>query len=187
MTAQYPVWTGSDWVEMPVPTSENEPVMVPNVVAIVFKESSRNEMLLQRRDKPGEVVRGRLELPGGRWRAGELPDVAIAREVQEETGVTLLAVSGAVEHRTIEPHVSFGVARPVAVVSGADGAYPALAVLFECHGTGTPRPQLGETADPRWWPVAEVLEWLAERPEEFVWHAVAALEAYFGRSEAAAT
>ena len=49
--------------------------------------SNRRRILLQRRDKPGEVVRGRWEVPGGRWRAGERPDVAVAREVEEETGV----------------------------------------------------------------------------------------------------
>jgi 8-oxo-dGTP pyrophosphatase MutT (NUDIX family) len=127
----HPVWTGRDWIDLPVPSSDGEAVMVPNVVGVVFRESARDEMLLQRRDKPGEVVQGRLELPGGRWRAGELPDAALAREVREETGVTLLAVSGSVEHVTFEPNVSFGVARPVAVVSGADGAYPAAGVLFE--------------------------------------------------------
>ena len=166
---------------MPVPISDGEAIVVPNVVGVVFKDTERTEILLQRRDKPGEVVRGRLEMPGGRWRAGELPDVALAREVQEETGVTLLAVSGAVEHPRLEPNVSFGVARPVAVISGAEGAYPALVVLFECYGTGEPRALPDETADPRWWALADVLELLAGSPEEFVWHTRAALAAYFGR------
>ena len=180
MSSVYPVWTGSEWIEMEVATSGGEAVVVPNVVGVVFRETSRDELLLQRRDKPGEVVRGRLELPGGRWRAGELPDVALAREVEEETGVKLLAVSGAVEHRALEENVAFGIARPIAIVSGAEGAYPALGVVFECRGTGSPRPQPGETADPRWWAVAEVRRMLAEEPSEFVWFARAALEAYFG-------
>ncbi len=176
----YQVWSGSDWIEMPVPESGGEAVMVPNVAGIVFKESARNELLLARRDKPGEVVRGRLELPGGRWRAGELPDAALAREVLEETGVTLLAVSGSIEHRTLEPHVSFGISRPLAIVSGAEGAFPAVVALFECRGTGEPRGVPGETADPRWWPVPAVLDRLERRPDDFVWHARAALNSYFG-------
>ena len=176
----YPVWSGDEWLELEVPTSGGEAVVVPNVAGAVLHESSNDELLLQRRDKPGEAVRGRLELPGGRWRAGELPDVALAREVEEETGVRLLAVSGAVQHWSLEPHVAFGIARPVAVVNGTEGAYPALHVLFECRGTGDPRPQPGETADPRWWPVADVLGHLSERPEDFVWHTRAMLTAYFG-------
>jgi 8-oxo-dGTP pyrophosphatase MutT (NUDIX family) len=180
MTELHRVWTGSEWIELPVPVSSGEPVVVPNIAGVVFRGSRRDEILLQRRDKPGEVVRGRLELPGGRWRAGELPDVALAREVAEETGVDLLAVSAAVEHRRFEPHVAFGIARPVAVVSGAEGSYPAIHVLFECRGEGEPRPQPGETAEPRWWGVADVLEHLHRHPEDFIWHTRAMLEAYFG-------
>lgn len=180
MTQPYPVWTGSGWIDLEVPVSGGEGVVVPNVAGLVFKESRRDEILAQRRDKPGEVVRGRLELPGGRWRAGELPDVALAREVEEETGVRLLAVSGALEHLKLEPHVGFGIARPVAVVSGTEGAYPALHVLFECRGTGDPRPLPGETADPSWWPVDRLLGHLDEAPQDFVWHTRAMLTAYFG-------
>lgn len=180
MSALHRVWTGSDWIELPVPVSGTEAVVVPNVAGIVFRGSERDELLLQRRDKEGEVVRGLLELPGGRWRAGELPDVALAREVEEETGVRLLAVSGAIEHRTLERHVVFGIARPVAVVNGVEGAYPALHVLFECRGTGQPRPQPGETAEPRWWRVEEALDHLHRSPDDFVWNTRAMLAAYFG-------
>ncbi|MDX1384793.1 MAG: NUDIX domain-containing protein [Thermoanaerobaculia bacterium] len=155
-------------------------MVVPNVAALVFRGPARDAVLVQRRDKPGEVVRGRLELPGGRWRAGELPDVALAREVAEETGVELLAVSGALERLAPEPHVAFSIARPVAVVNGIDGAYPALHVLFECLGEGEPRPLDGETTDPRWWRVAELLDHLEAAPEDFVWHTAAMLRAYFG-------
>lgn len=181
MTSLHRVWTGEEWIELPVPVSGDDQVVVPNVAGVVFRGSARDELLLQRRDKPGEVVRGRLELPGGRWRAGEYPDAALAREVEEETGVRLLAVSGAVEHRNLERHVSFGIARPVAVVNGVDGAYPALHVLFECRGSGEPRALPGETAEPRWWPVADVIDHLAAEPGDFIWHTRAMLGAYFGR------
>lgn len=180
MSATYRVWTGAEWIDAPVPTSGGEAVVVPNVAGIVFKGDRRDEILLQRRDKPDEVVRGLLELPGGRWRAGEPPDAALAREVEEETGVTLLAVSAAVEHLQLEDHVGFGVARPVAVVNGTKGAYPALHVLFECVGAGNPRPLVGETMDPKWWPVDDALAHLEHHPEDFVWHTRAMLAAYFG-------
>ena len=101
----YPVWSGSEWLEVDVPEMSGEPIVVPNVAALVFQGSGREAILLQRRDKPGEVVRGRLELPGGRWRAGEAPDAAVAREVREETGIELLAVSAGIERMEAAPHV----------------------------------------------------------------------------------
>jgi 8-oxo-dGTP pyrophosphatase MutT (NUDIX family) len=130
---------------------------------------------MQRRDKPGEAVRGRLELPGGRWRAGEAPDAAVEREVAEETGVTVLAVSGAIGEVRFGERVACRVAHPVAVVNGIDGAYPSLHVLFECLGTGEPRDVPGETADARWWPLDDVERQLVTEPEGFVWQTRAML------------
>ena len=176
----YPVWDGQTWIDLPVAESGGEAVVVPNVAGIVYRGDERAEMLLQRRDKPFEAVRGRLEIPGGRWRAGEAPDAALAREVLEEAGVMLTSVGGAIVRIRLEPQVAFSVARPLAVVNGMEGAYPALHVLFECHGEGEPRPMTGETADPRWWPVDEVRAHLAADPSDFVWHTRAMLAAAFG-------
>ena len=71
MSSEHRVWTGDRWIDLPVPESGGEPVVVPNVAALVLGEPDLSTVLLQRRDKPGEVVRGRWEVPGGRWRAGE--------------------------------------------------------------------------------------------------------------------
>lgn len=184
MSVHYPVWDGSRWVELPVAESGGEAVVVPNVAALVYRGSGQSEILLQRRDKPGEAVRGRLELPGGRWRAGEAPDAAIAREVEEESGIRVTAVGGAFTRPRFGEHITFSIGRPLAVVNGLEGAYPALHVLFECRGEGEPRPQPGETADPRWWVLEDVAAHLTSAPEDFVWHTRAMLCAAFGwRSE----
>ena len=73
-------------------------------------------------------------------------------------------------------------AHPVAVINGLDGCYPSLHVLFECVGQGEPRPQLGETADPQWWPLGEVKELLGRSPESFIDQTQAMLSAYFESS-----
>ena len=174
----YQVWANDEWLEVGVPEMGGEALVVPNVAAVVLNES-RNALLLQRRDKPGEPVRGRLELPGGRWGAGEPPDVAVAREVAEETGVEVLGLTEPVERLESGPHRSCVIARPIAVVNGVEGTYPSLHVVFECVGRGEPRPQPGETADPRWWPVAEVRDLLLENPSEFIDQSRAMLQAYF--------
>ena len=173
----YRVWTGAAWIDVPVPVSGDEAVMVPNVNAVVYDSPDRRQVLLQRRDKEGEVVRGRLELPGGRWRAGEAPDAAVVREVLEETGVRITAVAAGVERTEHADHIATATVRPLGVVSGLGGAFPSLHVLFECYGEGTPRPLPGETSDPKWWPVEEVRALLDAEPDQFVWQAVAALRA----------
>ena len=78
----YAVWVDQQWLDVSVPEMSGEPLVVPNVAAIVLSVD-RDKMLLQRRDKPGEPVRGRLEVPGGRWGAGEAPERAVAREVRD--------------------------------------------------------------------------------------------------------
>jgi 8-oxo-dGTP pyrophosphatase MutT (NUDIX family) len=175
----YPVWVNGAWVDVPVPEMSGEAIIVPNVAALVLAESG-DRILLQRRDKPGEPVRGRLEIPGGRWKAGEPPEEAVAREVLEETGVTLVGPEPRVDRIATGENRSCAVAWPVAVVSGMEGTYPSLHVLFECAGRGVPRAQPGETADPRWWPIAEVRELLARQPDAFVDQTQAMLTAYFG-------
>jgi ADP-ribose pyrophosphatase YjhB (NUDIX family) len=173
----YPVWIDESWVEVDVPHMGGEGLVVPNVAALV-RNRAGDAIVLQRRDKPGEPVRGKLEIPGGRWRAGEPPEDAVAREVAEETGLSLLELPG-VDRLQLGENRACGVARPVAVINGVDGTYPSLHVLFECVASGTLRPQPGETADPRWWPEAEVAELLDRAPGEFVDQTRAMLTAYF--------
>ena len=174
----YPVWVEGGWREVAVPEMGGEAIVVPNVAAVVLDETGEY-LLLQRRDKPGEPVRGMLELPGGRWRAGETPDQAVGREVAEETGVELVAMATAVERIDTEPNRACAIARPVAVINGLEGTYPSLHVLFEGVGRGEPRPQPGEKADPRWWPISAVQALLTERPGEFIDQTRAMLIAYF--------
>lgn len=173
----YPVWTDAGWSDVEVPQMSGEGLVVPNVAALI-RNAAGDAIVLQRRDKPGEPVRGRLEIPGGRWRAGEPPEDAVAREVAEETGLSQLELSG-VDRIQLGDHRACGVVRPVAVINGIDGTYPSLHVLFECVAGGTLRPQPGETADPRWWPEAEVVELLDRAPGEFVDQTRAMLTAYF--------
>ncbi|MDX2344203.1 MAG: NUDIX hydrolase [Acidimicrobiia bacterium] len=175
----YPVWVEGEWVDVPVPSMAGEALVVPNVAAIVLSQD-RAQMLLQRRDKVGEPVRGRLEIPGGRWGAGEAPEDAVAREVREEAGIELVEPVAGVSRLELGEHKSCGAVHPVAVVNGLDGTYPSLHVVFECIGAGEPRPQPGETADPRWWPLDEVRAMLRNDPDGFVDQTRAMLVVYFG-------
>ncbi len=174
----YPVWVNESWVNVSIPEMGGERLVVPNVAAVVLSVQG-DAMLLQRRDKPGEPVRGKLEIPGGRWGAGEPPEVAIAREVREETGVELVEAVAGTGRIEIAEHRSCGFAVPVATVNGLEGVYPSLHVVFECVGEGEPEGQPGETAEPRWWPIDEVKGLLRNDPDQFVDQARAMLTVYF--------
>jgi 8-oxo-dGTP pyrophosphatase MutT (NUDIX family) len=156
-----------------------EALVVPNVAALVHPAGDPGRILLQRRDRPGEAVRGRWEIPMGRWRAGESPEVAVAREVLEETGLEVRDVDAAAVRHEAAPGRPFLVVQPAAVTVGVEGAYPALHLVFRCSAEGDPRPLPGETAEPGWYPVDAVTEMLL-RPEAFTGPALAILSTLTG-------
>ncbi|MBN2114690.1 MAG: NUDIX domain-containing protein [Acidimicrobiia bacterium] len=173
------IWSGREWVQAPVASMKEEALVVPNIAAIVLADAEGSAILLQRRDKP-EVVRGLLEIPTGRWRAGETPEQALRREVAEETGLEVRSMAGAGRRLEVHPHWPVWAMEPAAVVVGAEGAYPALLVTFACVAAGEPRALPGETAEPRWYPREEVITLLGHRPQEFTAVAYAALAAWLG-------
>jgi 8-oxo-dGTP diphosphatase len=69
------------------------------VVAAVIERSDRRLLIGQRRKNDTSPLK--WEFPGGKVRDGESPEVALARELQEELGVTLVKSLeiGHVHHR----------------------------------------------------------------------------------------
>jgi 8-oxo-dGTP pyrophosphatase MutT (NUDIX family) len=172
-----PVWGDGGWIQAPVAGMGGEALVVPNIAALVLRPGT-GELLLQRRDK-AEVVRGRWEIPTGRWRAGETPREALCREVAEETGLTVRSMAGEGRRWEPEPGRPVYAVEPAVVVVGASGAYPALLVAFTCVAEGEPRPLAGETADPRWYPLDEVREMMTH-PAQFTAVAYAVLATWLG-------
>jgi 8-oxo-dGTP pyrophosphatase MutT (NUDIX family) len=138
-------------------------------------------VLLQRRDKAGEVVRGRLELPSGRWRAGETAEEALRREVLEETGLRVVEMLSPSPRRYhADPGRPFEVLAPLVVSAGVEGAYPALHIAFVCVASGEPVARPGESADPRWYPLEE-LRGLLDDPARLTGSTVAILSVFLDR------
>ena len=61
------------------------------VVAAALIDPERR-VLLQRR-APGRAMAGLWEFPGGKVESGELPEAALAREIEEELGISVEALS----------------------------------------------------------------------------------------------
>ena len=179
---KHTMFDGTNEVTVAVPVSGDENVMVPVIRAVVVNSDGSDSILLQRRSNPEEAVFGLYELPGGRWRAGESPDVAISREVREETGVLLSSVSG-IEIDTLDTRRAIATVTPIAVVAGVRGAFPAIHVVVAASGTGAPEFGDGEAFDARWWPTRSVRIEMIERPATFVPSTLAALNAYFDSME----
>lgn len=67
----------------PAPSS----LKLVHVVAALLINAERQFLFAQRPE--GKFQAGRWELPGGKLEAGELPEEALVREIQEELGITL--------------------------------------------------------------------------------------------------
>jgi len=167
-------------VEIQVPVSGSENVMLP-VIRVIVRQAGHARgvapILLQRRDNESEPVRGRIELPGGRWRSGESPALCAVREVAEETGVTVSGVEGVVVADG-EGDGSLVVVNPLVVVAGIDGRLPAVHVVLTAVGAGSPVPESGLTTDVRWWSLEDVQRAVESDPNGFIPSSRAALVAY---------
>ena len=170
---------GDGWVEVPVAAMEGESLVVPVVAGLVFPDRQRRSIVLQRRDKP-DAVRGRWEIPMGRWRAGETPQEALVREVEEETGLRVLEVEALATRHEAAPGRPFLALEPLTVTVGVAGAYPALHLCFACIAEGELRPVPGETADPRWVDVDDLAQ-MIEDPSAFTGPTLAILATWLSR------
>ena len=177
MTGRHGMWDGEGDITVGVPTSGGENVMVPVIRAIVRCVDDPDRILLQRRAGAQETVRGRLEIPGGRWRAAEPPGYAIEREVKEETGIELVAIQG-IHLDAIDARRTIASVEPLVVVAGVSGAFPAIHVVLIADGRGTPRDEPGETLDVRWWSRSDILASIDGEPGGFIPSTLAALRAY---------
>lgn len=174
----YRFFYGGEWFDVKLPTSGTEGLIIPNVSALVFRDEAKRELLLQRRDKPGEAIRGKLEIPSGRWRAGETPHQALQREVAEETGLQLARTDVSPTEYGTAPAL-YVASHPLFVVSGFDGGYPALLVVYECiAGVGELRSRPDETRDPGWFTIEEVKREISANPDNFTPPAYAVLCEY---------
>lgn len=126
----------------------------------------QREIVIQRRDKPGQGA-SLLELPGGRIEPFEPLLTALSREVMEETGLVVTEVEGAdTRIDTVGMDSTFEVEciRPFAVYQTIRGPIDSVGSYFRCRAEGTLLEQGDDTSEIRWIPVAELRDLFERDP-----------------------
>jgi len=122
-----------------------------NARAIVERvNNGKTEVLVQWRDKKGQ--KGMYEFPGGRVEPFESFFDALKREVKEETGLDVIAVTGQESLFTTKTSHEWTVEcfQPYAVYQTVEGPVDAMGVYFKCRAEGTPLSKGDDTKDIKW-------------------------------------
>ena len=120
-----------------------ESLVVPNIYGLITSESGgRQRLLLQERWKPESDPEdsGRLELPGGKWRAWETAGDCLRREVMEDTGLDVTVDPSQIATIT-HGRDTVDVIDPALVVQLIKGPYPSTLSVLRGSARGTPASQ----------------------------------------------
>lgn len=153
-----------------------ETFVLPNIYGIVWN-ADRTAILLQTRWKPetDPVNTGKLELPGGKWRAWESAEDCLRREIVEETGLQLISVESGSRTYAPKDGQSVQVVEPMMTVQMLDGAYPSVLTVLMATADGTPVANGDGSRDCSWVEIAEVVRLVEETPERITALTLAAL------------
>lgn len=159
---------------------------IPYVGAIIERDNhGAKELLLQTRWKPhaDPLYSGTLEFPAGVLdKPYENVFDTVAREIKEETGLTLKAIKGDDKTSTYSPKgsdesIAF---RPFCCTQQLKDGKPWIGFVFIAHvEDGEPKAQLSEAKDVQWVLASKVKELVAKSPEKFFGLELPAWEYYF--------
>lgn len=159
---------------------------IPYVGAIVERNHNGNkELLLQTRWKPQSdpLYSGTLEFPAGVLdKPYENVYETIAREIKEETGLTLKAITDDNKTKIYSPNDNDAIFafRPFCCTQQLKDGKPWIGFVFVCEvEDGEPKAQLSEAKDTKWVAADEVKELVLKSPEKFFGLELPAWEYYF--------
>ncbi|GGJ77114.1 NUDIX domain-containing protein [Deinococcus aquiradiocola] len=152
-----------------------------NARAIIERlHEGRTQVLLQRRQKPPE----RWEFPGGQFDPFEGILAALAREVQEETGLSVTRVlDDPGRHVTDSDEASVECLKPAFVYQTTRGPVDSVGFYFRVEAQGTLTTHGDEAGGHTWVDRRALPARLAGTPEDFDWLTRAALGAYLREHE----
>lgn len=159
---------------------------IPYVGAIVERtHNGEMELLLQTRWKPhaDPLYSGTLEFPAGVLdKSYESVYTTVAREIKEETGLTLKAIKDDSRTITYSPKGSDEIVafKPFCCTQQLRDGKPWIGFVFICEvEDGEPKSQISEAKDAKWVSAQEVLELVTKSPEMFFGLELPAWEYYF--------
>lgn len=115
---------------------ENKPTYLFVVAAALI---ARNQNILVQQRPQGKPMAGLWEFPGGKVEAGETPEAALVRELEEELGII----------------VEIGALSPIAFASESLGDKHLVLLLYTCRDWVGEAQNL-ESADMKWVALAEL-------------------------------
>lgn len=166
---------------------ENE-FCLPFVAGIIERQhDGRREVLIQTRQKLRQsIYNGTFEFTAGVIEAYEDVHETLAREIKEETGLTLKTIIGGSRTETLSPQKidgAFGF-RPFCCLQQLRDGAPWVGFVFRCEVEGgDPIAQQGETEDVHWVEVNKLRSMIEESPERFFTLELPAWRYYFREVE----
>lgn len=159
---------------------------IPFAGAIVERgEGKSKEVLLQTRWQPAgdPVYSGTFEFPVGKLdKPYENIFDTVAREIREETGLTLKSIRGEDKTTIFDGGKDDGAIgfRPFCCLQQLKNGKPWVGFIFICTvESGEPKAQLDETREPHWIKVSKVKSMMKSNPEKFFTLELPAWEYYF--------
>jgi len=160
---------------------------VPYVGGIIerINDDGTKQFLIQTRYNPSftSIYNGTFEFAAGALdKAYENVYTALAREIQEETGLTLKAILGDSQTQPISPQgidKAFGF-RPFCCTQQIKDGRPWVGFVFRCEvEPGEPRGQEGESKDVHWMDEADLYRIVTSTPDKFFTLELPAWQYYF--------
>ena len=159
---------------------------IPYAGAIIERtHNGVRELMLQTRWKPhaDPLYSGTLEFPAGVLdKPYESVYDTVAREIKEESGLTLKSIRGDNKTKVYSPQGSDEIIafRPFCCTQQLKDGKPWIGFVFVCEvEDGEPKAQLSEAKDAKWVPTSEVKRLFEETPEQFFGIELPAWEYYF--------
>lgn len=163
-----------------LPRIGSEALTIPFVGAIIERgnNSGEKEIIVQTRSKESDPkFSGTIEIPGGKFRAGESIYDTLKREVEEESGLKITSVVGeeGVLHNNSH-EMSSDIFQPFCVTQSPEG--PFVGFIFRCTAIGDPASETNETRGCHWIKVSELKTIIETDPDRIYTPFLGALSLY---------